>query len=1208
MTLACRGWSDALETAATKNISDVDFLHSLERLSASSISTKEDLGLIDKVVTVAKTLQGLLRQGRGWATTHEALAVATNAYCALLRQVNAFEVKYTGADQVTAVLQPLQTLCELPPIQECSGTVFTMALATCVDVASHNTGSLTPETLASLVEAATARLPTAQLQFDTMEVTAAAAAALACLCKAFGASMTLPHAQRCFVSVAQSLHALAMSRPPADEWHIKAISNLVATLTTLVPLPSIHIRDTSAILLDAFTMLWTFGVADAVPRKVKAGRPNAAAVPTPASAPGSPASGKYIPPWRRTSRCSSEAANTSPYSSDASASSRRDTDPGTRVRMASMQLLTLCLRQFPTSLHPVWDRLLPNSDATLPSARPRSLMGVLLHDPSPTVRTAAAVALQTMLTGPRNAAFVRVARSTNVGLQRSARLKPARAFMPLSESLALMVQAMHTALAAALQRESVQEVALEALKAADLLMQHAPYQNLPAEPAQELVTACIACWNNADSRPDAQGSHSGSLASPRSPRQDGMPKRCAALSLLATAARSSAALPLTNLTVVNPTERTPTQRVELVTMLMACVAPGAAHPALQWEACGVLRALCQHRPADVPLRWPEVQALVRAHVDWAAQAGVAPSTPQRRGARSSGQAASMPEKVANQAVRLAGDFASASWTLTCEADTHDRGRGCTALALDFTEAMAACAECAGAPAVQSAAYAALGAAPAALWAALPGDHVERSIAAVQRVVATGSVPVVRGHAVTAAAAALSHAGSFAQSQAAWSGAAMALLQASTDSTASVRVAAAAALARVCAQLRFLVYPEAADPGALDTDLGAGSAQHDGDPPELPGAAHAEQTGSGAVVPVAAVLGQQAWAHLREAVLAAAQGGEKTSVHGLRALGYLASLLPTQDTRVDGAVAHVVQPVFEASHLSEGRVAEAEMRAWGAWLADALPVLRQGLASGSAKNAWNACTAAAQVFARCDRLHGMVAASALQELHAGVVSALRQSQNFKVRIHAARALHAAGASVCRDGVGGTLPPVIAVLRAVEAEGGGGGGAAASTSSIPARTAAEGSAAGDAAKVDLDAHFRYHAELRESLCGVLADLLAACTARELQTAAADMEWILEFLDGQVAAWSVISIPDAAPDPEGLEGQQYMTQEATLRGNTEEVAVKRAPLRLVIPPVCASVAAAVFNVDFLVRGGSVALAEDGRGTLSRLKALLSVSASRP
>lgn len=82
-------------------------------------------------------------------------------------------------------------------------------------------------------------------------------------------------------------------------------------------------------------------------------------------------------------------------------------------------------------------------------------------------------------------------------------------------------------------------------------------------------------------------------------------------------------------------------------------------------------------------------------------------------------------------------------------------------------------------------------------------------------------------------------------------------------------------------------------------------------------------------------------------------------------------------------------------------------------------------------------------------------------------------------------------------------------------------------------------------------------------------------------------------------------AEPSVQGeLEGRQYMTQEATLRGDVEEVAVRGAALHLVIPPMCASISAAVGNVHRLARDGSVPLSQAGATTLARLHAMLVVS----
>ena len=481
-----------------------ELLSSLKQIEMSSFDPAASSASAEKVVAVARIFRELTEPGHpsGLADDPEQLSTSTTAYCSVLRQFNMSGVYFSHKEQLAAVLEPLIDICQMATSQISPGNVFISALATCVDTVSHNSGHLDSETIASMVQVSVAHLPTTPLKFNTMDSAAASVAAVAGLCNACAASMHVAQAQQCLASAAQALHAVATSSPPADEWHAKMLSNLLSALSVLASRPSLHLRDSNATLLDALTVLWTFGIP--VARKVTTTGVHTAQP----LAPGSPAS-KYMPPWRRSSqRSSSDAADTSPYSSDASVSSRREVGSGLRVRIASIKLLTTCLQQFPTALHLVWDRLLPHSNATLPSARPRSLLGVLLHDPSATMRTAAAVALQAMLTGPKNAAFVRVARSAGVGPQRrstaSTRLQPARAFMPLSESLALMVQAIHSTLAIVLQREAMNEVVLESLKAADLLMQHAPYQNLSPDLAQEIVNACAASWNAVDARPDAQ--------------------------------------------------------------------------------------------------------------------------------------------------------------------------------------------------------------------------------------------------------------------------------------------------------------------------------------------------------------------------------------------------------------------------------------------------------------------------------------------------------------------------------------------------------------------------------------------------------------------------------------------------------------------------------------------------------------------------------
>lgn len=65
--------------------------------------------------------------------------------------------------------------------------------------------------------------------------------------------------------------------------------------------------------------------------------------------------------------------------------------------------------------------------------------------------------------------------------------------------------------------------------------------------------------------------------------------------------------------------------------------------------------------------------------------------------------------------------------------------------------------------------------------------------------------------------------------------------------------------------------------------------------------------------------------------------------------------------------------------------------------------------------------------------------------------------------------------------------------------------------------------------------------------------------------------------------------------------MTQEATLRGDVEEVAVRGAQLRLAVPPTCFGITAAVRNIGQAAHGGQVSLSQDCHKTLSRLQLLL-------
>jgi hypothetical protein len=276
----------------------------------------------------------------------------------------------------------------------------------------------------------------------------------------------------------------------------------------LIPLPGqqLCIQQHCAALTDSLRVFWTFGI-EKRPQRTSSETSRASS-----NSESAAAGGKYIPPWQRKrakgnrtpfSTCPASCATADSSHSDSDTSTAPSRDSSSKVRISSLRALTLILRHHPTALHRVWDRLLPHSIQTCPPlppgghAAPTSLLGVLLNDPSATVRASCATALQSMMTGTKNIGFMRVARSESAVSAFVSARRPSRprAFMPLSESMAAMLMAAHSALAQSVRTEMAGEVLMEALKAATLLLQHTPYHNMQKDAAQALLQALAVCWN-----------------------------------------------------------------------------------------------------------------------------------------------------------------------------------------------------------------------------------------------------------------------------------------------------------------------------------------------------------------------------------------------------------------------------------------------------------------------------------------------------------------------------------------------------------------------------------------------------------------------------------------------------------------------------------------------------------------------------------------
>lgn len=219
-------------------------------------------------------------------------------------------------------------------------------------------------------------------------------------------------------------------------------------------------------------------------------------------------------------------------------------------------------------------------------------------------------------------------------------------------------------------------------------------------------------------------------------------------------------------------------------------------------------------------------------------------------------------------------------------------------------------------------------------------------------------------------------------------------------------------------------------------------------------------------------------------------------------------------------------------------------------------------AGNAKCAWNACIAATQLFSRATQLKSLISESDVLSVHTTVLEQLKGSQNFKVRIHAAHAVQAAGPSCLpTDARMEVLSAVVHAIRSLGSDAGcqqpldgrdNRNDAAitrdASTTAQKQSTSTINSTQDFQKGDEAPANYRYHAELTTRLTGVLVDFLAVLQTDEVAAIAGDFGWIAEFLEEQVGLWSVGSVP---PDHYGAAAAPE--QVCTADTNTARVPVE-------------------------------------------------------
>lgn len=358
------------------------------------------------------------------------------------------------------------------------------------------------------------------------------------------------------------------------------------------------------------------------------------------------------------------------------------------------------------------------------------------------------------------------------------------------------------------------------------------------------------------------------LSSPRTPRHEGITTQCAILTAFAAALQTPVAASVLsiNLTPPNPVipagaalkpavsnDRPSTATASNAPFTEALMQAALLHhvqPAVQWEACCALRMLCS---APVPVQrpaWPSISSLVNAHLQRVLEATSRSNA--KAGGGNGGTSASLPEKVLNQAVRLAGDWMRAllldsrtpdvcpaaleSSPGSVEASVRVTGSSSkhhgpdsevSVAATGFVQLMVQCAAQAGVPVLRSAAFAAIAAAPPVLWVVLEQQQLEQLVVRLCSAAKTDGVPSTRAQAINALKSIVDDISSVAALGTELDGVACALAEGCSDASASVRGASAAALAALCTTLRDTVHSvdpdgvvksseeEHADPVALE---------------------------------------------------------------------------------------------------------------------------------------------------------------------------------------------------------------------------------------------------------------------------------------------------------------------------------------------------------------------------------------------------------
>ena len=211
----------------------------------------------------------------------------------------------------------------------------------------------------------------------------------------------------------------------------------------------------------------------------------------------------YVPPHARDESYSDSDASDAETTGPSGSGRERgygDRFGSSKVRANACACVASLARADPRGAHPFWTRLLPTSAAqygatrTVKNKTPITLARVMLHDPSPRARAAAAAAVAQLFDAPASRQYLSAA-ETKLDSKTGLALRRVN-FASLSSTLGDLAVATHGALTHAVASEPALACVPSACKACAALADAAPFGKLPRN---LLPDAALAAWRRISS-------------------------------------------------------------------------------------------------------------------------------------------------------------------------------------------------------------------------------------------------------------------------------------------------------------------------------------------------------------------------------------------------------------------------------------------------------------------------------------------------------------------------------------------------------------------------------------------------------------------------------------------------------------------------------------------------------------------------------------